>query len=796
MKLHKIIYASVIALAAGMGITSCDVNYDYPPVESPDMGGDGKWDAPLTVAGAYAYYNAYYSDAPDTDKYYWVTGYIVGCVNTTETVFTCTDQTAAFVEPFESQTNLLLAATPDCTDYERCISLQLPSGAVRNALNLNQNPTNLGRQVTVRGYIDKYLGIPGLRSLTHYEWGDKGIDTGDVEVGKSDYTLLSGDITSGRAYALVADNSAAQTVTAAGDNGFLYTEAVSISGNKFNASEKYGFMFTEVTAGSGQYYITDYKGMFLYQAPYGTGWSNRPSVAKQPMKDNTSFYWTAVKNDAGLWVISNVASGSILAYDTSYKSYGIYSALSDQYLAPELYEMANDPSIIPDFTPAEPTDPGEITEGSGEGTLASPYDVTKALAIINAGSMSSDNVYVKGKISKIDEIDTGSYGNATYYISDDGKTDKQLEIYRGYYLNGDKFTSADAIKVGDEVVVLGKLTLFGTTPEVAQGSQIVSINGKSEGGESGGGDTPTPPTGDGDGSYEKPYSTAGVRALNPTSTTESPAGGAGVWVKGYIVGYMPSSPKTTLENAVFGAPADLKTNIVLGPTADCKDYNQCISIQLPSGSVRTALNLQDNAGNLGASVMLYGDVMMYCSGPGLKNTSKYELNGSGSGSGGGDTPTPSGDNIYEGLTSSADGWTFNDITLPEGGTYVWKWDSYGYLKGSGYVSSPKDAESIAYVTVDLSGKSDASVAFDHAAKFQTTLKDLCGLVVREAGTSNWTKLTIPTWPDAGAWTFVSSGSISLKAYAGKKIEIGLKYGSSASAGADTWEIKNFVITGK
>lgn len=42
MKLHKILYASVIALAAGMGITSCDVNFDNPPVISPDLGGDGK----------------------------------------------------------------------------------------------------------------------------------------------------------------------------------------------------------------------------------------------------------------------------------------------------------------------------------------------------------------------------------------------------------------------------------------------------------------------------------------------------------------------------------------------------------------------------------------------------------------------------------------------------------------------------------------------------------------------------------------------------------------------------------
>ncbi|MBO4944323.1 MAG: choice-of-anchor J domain-containing protein, partial [Muribaculaceae bacterium] len=118
-----------------------------------------------------------------------------------------------------------------------------------------------------------------------------------------------------------------------------------------------------------------------------------------------------------------------------------------------------------------------------------------------------------------------------------------------------------------------------------------------------------------------------------------------------------------------------------------------------------------------------------------------------------------------------------------------------YLNASGYISGTAYAsEAIAYTTVDLSGKSDASVTFDHAAKFQTTLKQLCGMVVREAGASSWTSLSIPTWPEAGAWTFVSSGTVSLKAYAGKKIEIGFKYGSSAS-GADTWEIKNFIVKG-
>ncbi len=95
--------------------------------------------------------------------------------------------------------------------------------------------------------------------------------------------------------------------------------------------------------------------------------------------------------------------------------------------------------------------------------------------------------------------------------------------------------------------------------------------------------------------------------------------------------------------------------------------------------------------------------------------------------------------------------------------------------------------------IDLTGYKTVSVKFDHAAKFQTTLRQLCGFVVREAGATTWTELTVPTWPEAGSWTFVSSGSIDLSAYAGKKIQIALKYASS-TAGADTWEVQNLEVS--
>ena len=102
----------------------------------------------------------------------------------------------------------------------------------------------------------------------------------------------------------------------------------------------------------------------------------------------------------------------------------------------------------------------------GEGTKDSPYNVAKALAIIAAGTYTDADVYVKGKISQLGEFGA-SFGNYTYYISDDGTATTQLEVYRGYYLGGVKFTASDQIKVGDDVIVKGKLVNYnGKTPEI------------------------------------------------------------------------------------------------------------------------------------------------------------------------------------------------------------------------------------------------------------------------------------------------------------------------------------------
>ena len=141
-------------------------------------------------------------------------------------------------------------------------------------------------------------------------------------------------------------------------------------------------------------------------------------------------------------------------------------------------------------TPPDTGNEEEVITPQGSGTLEDPYNVAAAQALIQTlgADVQSEEIYVKGFISQIDDISPvpeTTYGNATYWISDQkGSTAGQLEIYRGYSLGGEKFTSKDEIKEDDEVIVFGKVVNFrGSTPEFTTGSSIYSLNGKkAEGG--------------------------------------------------------------------------------------------------------------------------------------------------------------------------------------------------------------------------------------------------------------------------------------------------------------------------
>ncbi len=119
---------------------------------------------------------------------------------------------------------------------------------------------------------------------------------------------------------------------------------------------------------------------------------------------------------------------------------------------------------------------GEFPELDEEGTLEDPYSVASALAIFEAGAWSvyaEETAYFVGIVSEIYQV-SPSYGNANYYISDDGTTNEQLYVYRGVYLDGEDFTSEDQLQVGMKVVICGSMDVYGTTYEIVD-SYIVSI---------------------------------------------------------------------------------------------------------------------------------------------------------------------------------------------------------------------------------------------------------------------------------------------------------------------------------
>lgn len=131
----------------------------------------------------------------------------------------------------------------------------------------------------------------------------------------------------------------------------------------------------------------------------------------------------------------------------------------------------------------------------GDGTKENPYLASQAsnvCAALEKGATTPEKVYVKGYIKKFakgHESGVSGHGNGSFYITDDpdGKVTPDFYCFQVNYLGGNKFTSADQVKVGDEVIIYGQLThyyheTYGSTYEtVGKGAAyIYSLNGKTE----------------------------------------------------------------------------------------------------------------------------------------------------------------------------------------------------------------------------------------------------------------------------------------------------------------------------
>lgn len=108
-----------------------------------------------------------------------VTGYIVGAVKSAP------EKDSQFGPDAAVATNILISDNPDTNDYTECLIVQLPSGDIRSALNLVDNPGNYKKQVKVTGSVEKYFKVAGLKVVTAYEFtGVTGIENVKGENGK------------------------------------------------------------------------------------------------------------------------------------------------------------------------------------------------------------------------------------------------------------------------------------------------------------------------------------------------------------------------------------------------------------------------------------------------------------------------------------------------------------------------------------------------------------------------------------------------------------------------------------
>lgn len=308
-----------------------------------------------------------------------------------------------------------------------------------------------------------------------------------------------------------------------------------------------------------------------------------------------------------------------------------------------------------------------------------------------------------------------------------------------------------------------------------------------------GGDTPTPTPTPGDaGTKEKPYTVANVQAG---------ATGTGVWVKGYIVGWIDG--KTLADGAKFNADdVTVSSNVMLADAADAATTAKIIPVQLPSGEIRKAVNLQDNPANYKKEVLLKGNLVAYFGVPGLKEVSAAVIDGKEYPMGGDDQPSgdvvTSLDENFDASTDIPAGW-FQKQAAGDKAWYVRNFNENNYITMSGFKGTAPFDQWLLSPAIDMDKVSDKTLTFDTQVNgygaTTTTLKVYVVTDPANLATATELKATFATAPAAGAdgktkySEWVKSGNVDLAKYKGK-VYIAFRYQASKDANYATWCVDN------
>jgi len=350
---------------------------------------------------------------------------------------------------------------------------------------------------------------------------------------------------------------------------------------------------------------------------------------------------------------------------------------------------------------------------------------------------------------------------------------------------------------GQKIVVAVKYSSTTTKAGTIEIKQISILNKAAE--NQGTAPNPTPSTTN-DGSFN-----------NPLSVTEAMTATGTKWVKGYIVGVYETKDASgaTLEKYQMStaAPFYTNTNLLIAATSEEQTLANCMTVQLPKGDIRDAINLVDNAAVLGKEVMLYGSLEKYFSMPGIKSLTGYWLDGAGinpengtstGGNTGGNTSTDTDAIFAEPFSKDQGQFTIHDVEIGSL-NYVWKWASASYgIKASAYYNKTNNvAESwLVSPAIDLSSVNEATLSFQQAANFVATPSAALHVMVStnfdgDIANADWSELDIEKWPTGSDYTFVTS-TVDISDFADETIYIAFQYTSTSNEAA-TWEIKDLKI---
>jgi len=435
----------------------------------------------------------------------------------------------------------------------------------------------VGDEVTVYGVLVLYGG-----NTPEFTQGSFLIERNGQKIDEPSDGKPSGSGTLEDPYNAAAANQLAESLSAG-----EYSDVVYIKGKVASIKENYNSGF-----GNATFYISDDGGIsgqfYIYRALY---LGNQNYTQGEILK---------VGDDV-------VICGKVMKYSSQYGT----TLETVQYEA-YLYSLNGQSG----------GEPGPQAEPMGSGTLEDPYNAAAAIQVcknLGKDGTTPEPVYIKGKVSSIKENYNGGWGNATFWISDDGSSNTQFYIFRSLYLNNVEYKEGPLLEVGDDVIIYGKLTYYqGNTPETVQKeSYLYSLNGKGPDEP----EEPKPTSGEGEGTYENPYNVEAAQSLYDN-------GGKGLnkWVEGIIVGYV-NGNKFNEETVVFDIASSQESEILIADNPQ-PTWNECLPIQLPRGDFRDRLDLSNRQLELRfCHVKIYGTIENYFGVAGIKPPTYVEVYG-------------------------------------------------------------------------------------------------------------------------------------------------------------------------